>query len=416
MKKRFLLLFLFLWFTTNIFADSNYLEDYTYIDCISWDNLTWVAFDSTKPYATLKEGIENTIDYINTNINIVWNEQTASWITFNIKVNCSFDDILNTEISLDFIWVDYNNFLVIEWFDNDSLIFKNTQLNLWNNAWNIIIKNAIFDNENMAYFYDYIFPSDRQKRHPFSKWVEIQNSYIKLNNNFNIWDYKKYKVFRYHSYNSWSGRSYDVFDYPYNYVNNIKIKNSKIDIDISNDYDFRMPIFLKDSKINFINSGTWVYGINFLENWNEVIYKDLNYTTFVSNEIDLWWNNFKTEDDIDISFLNNKFINFLKFEFSAWAIFINNYVENNETIDISHAKNLFNNIFKTDFFDSYDIKNYRRNFTISDSWKWWIGWIFKKVRDIWFFDVDVNSADLYKEVTWKNLAKGLWDIYIIFNY
>jgi hypothetical protein len=83
MKKIFLVFcLLFIW-TISVNADSDYLSDYTLIDCINWDNEDWVAFDSTKPYATLKEWIEKTI----------WNE-------FHIEIDKKLEQIktINTKV------------------------------------------------------------------------------------------------------------------------------------------------------------------------------------------------------------------------------------------------------------------------------------------------------------------------------
>jgi len=78
MKKIFFVLFLL--FISTIWVNANSGEiDYTLIDCINWDNDTWVAFDSTKPYSTLKVWIENTINYINANVNKVWKWGNSFW-------------------------------------------------------------------------------------------------------------------------------------------------------------------------------------------------------------------------------------------------------------------------------------------------------------------------------------------------
>ena len=207
------------------------------------------------------------------------------------------------------------------------------------------------------------------------------------------------------------------YDNLYNYINKQLIENSILDIEIENNFSFKMPMFIKNSKINFNNkTSTWVFEINFLEEWNYNIYADLDYSVLVSNEIDLWWNNFKTEDTTQISFLNNKFINFNTFDFSWQALYINNYIENNESIDITDSHNLFNNVLKSGFTDSYDIINNRRNFAENNIVEMWLGWVYKRLRNLDFFNIDINSADLYKEVTWKEFPKWLGDIYVIFNY
>lgn len=413
MKKILLLVLLFLFDITFVNAQSDYLNDYTLIDCINWDNKTWVAFDSTKPFSTLKWGIESTINYINSNINFVWNESNASWKNFKIKVNCSFNDILNSTINLNFLWINYNNELTIEWIWEKSLIFKDTSFQLSYNAWNIIFKNAIFSNENKPYFYDEaVLPAWRNQwwNHPLSNGIKIVDSYIQLKNWQNLWNIMWYSSYKYYYYTL-------QYDYLLNYTNKQMIENSLIDVEISKDFTFRMPVSLKNSKINFTN--TWAisnYNITFAEDWNPSIKNNLNYSVFVSNEIDLWWNNFLTEDTTNIAFLNNKFTNFNNFNFWGQWIFINNFIDNIQSIDISAFHNLYNNVFKSGFTDSYDIFNYRKNYSFNNIWNKWLGWVYKRLRDNKYFNIDINSAWLYKEVTWKDLPSGLSDIYVIFNY
>jgi len=104
MKKGFFILFILCLIPSLSFAASDVDSDYTLIDCIAWDDSTGVSFDSTQPYQTLKEGIEKSIEYINTNINTVWNEVTASGKTFSVKVKCSANNLVDTTINLDFKW------------------------------------------------------------------------------------------------------------------------------------------------------------------------------------------------------------------------------------------------------------------------------------------------------------------------
>ena len=413
MKKIFFVLLLILSNFYQVSAESNFETDYTLIDCVNWNNDTWVAFDSAMPYTTLKSWIENTINYINSNVNKVWNELTASWKLFNIKVQCSFNDILNKSINLDFNWVTYNNELILEWIWNNSFIIKDTDFQLWYLAWNIVFKNAIFLNEDKPYFYDDFFTYNKYTNsNPFSYWIKIIDSYIKLKNSNNIWNYWTYKMLKYINRN-W------IIDYFYfdNYTNKQFIENSVLDIEVDNNFIFRMPNFIKNSKITFNNiSWTWIYDITFSEDGNIKSSSDLNYSVLVSNEIDLWWNNFLTEDTTNISFLNNKFFNFNEFDFSWNWIFINNFIENNLSIDISKFHNLYNNVLKSGFTDSYDIFNYRKNYSLNNIWNMWIGWVYKRIRDIKYFNIDINSASLYNEITGKDLPKWLWDIYVIFNY
>lgn len=396
MKKIIFILFFILISTSQVNAESNFETDYTLIDCVNWDNVTWVPFDSTMPYATLKSWIENTITYINNNINKIWNEETASWKTLTIKVQCSFNDILNQSINLNFNWVAYNNELIIEWIDDNSFIVSNTYFYWW---WgNVVIKNANFINAyNWEYYFNWI------------NWLQILDSYFKINKWENFWKRLTYKY--YNSYKSW-------------FNNKFIIENSIIDVEIWTNYNFWIPTFLKNNKINFNNiDWTWTYSINFYiqpyyhANTYIVPCFYFNNSSLVSNEIDLWWNNFTISDFSHLNFINNKFINFNNF--SMWDstnLFINNLIENNNSIDISNHKFLYNNIFEWWFTDTYDIMNFRKNFTLSNIWNGWLWWVFKKNSSINIFNLNFNSADLYKEITGKILPKWLGDIYVIFNY
>jgi hypothetical protein len=51
-----------------VFADSS-MYDYTYIDCHNGNDVTAEPFNSAKPYNTLQNGIQNSINYINNNWN-----------------------------------------------------------------------------------------------------------------------------------------------------------------------------------------------------------------------------------------------------------------------------------------------------------------------------------------------------------
>ena len=415
MKRIVLILFLLLINSSFVSADSDFVNDYTLIDCVNWDNDIWEAFDSSMPFATLKAGIENTINYINSNVNKSWNEETASWKVFNIKIECSFNDILNPSIALNYNWLAYNNELIIEWIHENSLIFKEVDFKLWLNAWNITFKNAQFLNENKPYFYDKINRASTvwfyKPTHPSSNWIKILDSYIQLKNWNNLGDNMKYQSYRY--YQNWFLRQ----DYLFNYSNKQIIENSILDIDIDNNFNFKMPVFLKNTKINFKNTTwTWIFNIGFLEEWNKNTNKDLNFSVFVSNEIDLWWNNFSAENTTNISFLNNKFTNLNNFHFWWVWLYVNNFIENNSSINISDFHNLYNNILKSWFTDSYDIFNYRRNFASTNIWSKWFSWIYNRIRTNKYFNIEENTASLYKEITGQDLAGGLWNIYLIFNY
>ena len=400
----FFMLFLIIW---NVNASSwniDYVNDYTLIDCVNWSDSSWVAFDNDKPYETLKKWIESTIEYINSEID-------ESNTDFNIKVNCSFSNLLDKTIYLDFNWIDNQNKLIIEGINNDSLVLKNTKFIIKKWAWNIVIKNATFLNNDMWYFEDQVFNATWWRKDPISNWITIYDSYFKLNNSFNLWIEKKY----YYAYSRWIWWRNN--NQVINYTNKIKIINSQIDVELDWNYNFKMPFYLKDSEIKFKNNtSTGVYEINFTENWNISNLPRVDYSVFISNEIDLWWNNLKIENTENISFLNNKILNISSIDLWIWAIFINNFIENKSKINISNYKNLFNNIFNYWFEDSYDIENYRRNFSLNNIWKWWLWWIYKRIRDFSFWSIDINSASIYQEVTWKKLEKWLWEIYVIFNY
>lgn len=405
MKNIFISILFILIFFSFANADSDNINDYTLIDCVNWDNDEWEVFNSSLPYATLKVWIEKTIDYINNNINKNWNEKLAKWLLFNIKINCSFNDILNPNIDINYNGIEYDNELLIEWVWENSFIVKNIDFRLWYKAWNIIFKNAYFLNENKAYFHDYIFQAwTSYQKLPFTNWIKIIDSYIKLDWN-NIGS-----DIRYQFYEKWY-KNY------YNYSNKQYIENSVIDIEIDKNFVFKLPIYIKNSKINFNNKNwTWSFKVTFLEDWNSYIDTIYNYSVFISNEIDLWWNNYIAENTTNITFLNNKFYNFKDFDFWWEWIYINNSIENNSVIDISNSHNLYNNILKSWFIDTYDIFNYRKNYSLNNVlWKWF-GWIYKRIRDNKYFNIDINSSKLYKEITGSELVKWLGDIYIIFNY
>lgn len=407
----FLLFFCFMQFS---FADSDYENDYTLIDCINWNDSTWVAFDSEQPYKTLKLGIEETINYINQNINKTWIEETASWKIFNIKVNCTWINLLDWKISLDFYWNQYKNELIIEWVWENSLIIKNTYFYLPNNSWNINFVNANFEIWDK---YNYYFLAQDNIVDFYSSWFKIINSNISLKNWYNL----SYDKGQYYSLVYSNGHRYRYKTY-YFYSNQQLIYNSNIQIELNADYNFAMPVLLKDSKIDFINSWTGsTYNVKFLPTHSPDYSTKANFSTFISNEINLWWNNFSTVNNEDFWFINNKFSNFNDFIF--WSnledtnktIFINNLIENNKTINISASVNLLNNVFKTDFEDLYDIFNYRKNYNISNIWAKWISWVFKINHSYNYFDLDFSSSSLYEEITWETIPKSDGEVYIIYQ-
>lgn len=410
-KKLFKLfiLFILIWSFSNTFAESNFEEDYTLIDCINWNDSTWVAFDSGMPYRSLKYWIEKTISYINTNVNKSWNEETASWKTFNIKVNCTWINLLDSKISLDFYWNKYNNELIIEWIWENSLIIKDTYFFIPSSSWNVVFINANF--EIWIKYNYYFFPQDQIKTF-YTSWLKIYNSNINLQNWYNL-AYDKSKYFT-RTFINWN--RYNLYNH-YLYNNQQLIYNSNIKINLDNDYTFSIPLFIKDSKIDFFNTWTWIYNINFAT----IYTTENNFSTIISNEINLWWNNFKTVNDENYAYINNKFTNFGDFIF--WAdlendnktIFINNFINNLNILDITKSLNLFNNVFYSDYIDEYDLNNFRKNYLEDEKWTKWIFWFFSRSSSSKNYILDISSASLYKEITWQEIPDNNQEIYIIYE-
>lgn len=417
MKK--ILLFFIMLFSLNItFADSDYVNDYTLIDCIDWDDSSAVSFDSTKPYQSLKAWIEQTIEYINTNVNKAWNEETASWVVFNIRVNCTATDLLSSQINLSFNWKAYNNELLIEWIWDNGLIIQDMYFYIPNNTGQIIFKNAKFlDNSKYWYYFklqdwtsSFSYTWDNYNYFNFY-WLKIQNSYIKLFENTNLSDTNDYKVSQYVSYRAW----WYYYDYNYSFSLNSIIKNSIIETNINSNYSYKMPFLTKDSKLNFTNTSTWTYDISFINQLNPWNVNNYSNTIFVSNEIDLWWNNFKTQDSTNIAFINNKFLNFWEFDFSWNAIYFNNSIENETEIDITNSKNLINNLFKNWFISTYDLNNLRKNYSLDEIWTKWIFWYYRINSPLKYFNLRLSSASLYKEITGQDLPENKSWVHVIYN-
>jgi hypothetical protein len=90
MKK--ILLIIALFFSFFMSANADEYNDYTLIDCINWNDNTASPLDSSKPYASLKEWIEETI--ANINANTEWdNADLFKGKIFKIKVKCAILDI-----------------------------------------------------------------------------------------------------------------------------------------------------------------------------------------------------------------------------------------------------------------------------------------------------------------------------------
>lgn len=415
MNKIIFFIFVFCCFANlQTFASSDYQNDYTLIDCENWSDTTWVPFDSNSPYKTLNEWIEKTITYINTYVN-TWAVSTQSWITFNIKVKCSLIGIGTTSISLNFDWYTYKNFLKIEWIWDNWLTIDNITFYIPYSKWNIIFDNAKFLSNALNWkYFTYTHP-DRQ---PYTlaplymnNWIIIEDSYIKLN----PWTHLglTYNISYYLYWNK-----YVTYYNPYQYI-----KNSTLDIEVGWNYNFITPMIIKDSKINFINNySTWTYDIKFMEMWDYFGSYDFDFFTLMSNEIDLWWNNFSTENTKNVSFINNKFSNFNNFylwqndaNLKYW-VFINNLFENTNSIDISYNRNIINNVFSWDYKDTYDIRNLRKNYNINNLWTKWVGWVFQKLHANDLFKLNYSSTSLYKEITWNDVPSLNNTVYAIFSW
>jgi len=406
---RIILIFLVYIFTLNFsFADTSKETldsslDYTLIDCVDWSDSNWEVFNSTKPFQSLKAWIESTVNYVNSNYNKPWNEELANNRLFKIKVNCTMKNIISSDIQINFNWLAYNNFLLIEWvnpnsFLIDGIYFSSLKLNDTNTTFfsNVEIKNAKFLNTNINsnYYFNNISS------------VKITNSYISLKDKQNLW---------YYWYNTYYNNKY------YYYVNNISIENSIIDIKINSDYQFSMPAIVRDSKISF-HSDSPGHKINFFQADYLSVFRNIfiNRAIMFSNEMDLGWNIFSTTNSIDSVFLNNKFINFSDFLFwsdlgkPSYAVFVNNFFDNNQKLNISSYSNLYNNIFKSWFTSTYDIFNLRRNFQEWEQWSW-LGWVFNIWNAHKFLSFNMDNFKLFEYLKWEKITKDKNGIYIIYN-
>ena len=421
MRKFLLFLVLFFGLYFNIsFADSESFTGYTLIDCIEGNDNSGGVFDSTKPYQSLKAWIEETINYINKNINKSWNIEEASGKEFYIKVNCSANDLLNSDVKLNFDWKTYDNELIIEGVWDNGMVIQDMYFDIPNNTGQITFKNVKFlDNSRFWYYFklpDYKIYSKYSSGKQASLYnfygIKFIDSYIKLYANTNLWTDNSFRI-NSSNCDSYSRRCY-YNNYSF-YFNQVVINNSVLEIDIEGDYNYKMPFLVKDSMLNFINTWTWTYDISFIDKSNTSSAYNYWHAVMMSNLIDLWWNNFKTQDKTNISFINNRFSNFLDFNFLGSSIFINNTIENEQKIDISDSKNLINNVFKTWFTDTYDIHNLRKNYALENIWNKWIGWFFKIKSSLRYFDLKTSTSTLYKEITGRDLPENRDWVYVIYN-
>ncbi|MFA5917775.1 MAG: hypothetical protein WC850_06090 [Candidatus Gracilibacteria bacterium] len=406
-KVILLILGFFCFINLHVFADSNYQNDYTLIDCENGSDSSGTPFDSTKPYKTLNEGIEKTINYINTYVN-TGSLTTQSGITFNIKVNCTLMRLGTTQTSLNFDGYTYKNFLKIEGVGDNGLSIKDITFDIPPLKGNIIFENAKFLSNSIGYY----FTSPGVYYTIYMNFgVKIENSYIKLLPGTEIGQTNI-------TYTRSRGGSYGTYHYnPFQYI-----KNSTIDVEISGNYNFYTPIIVKDSKINFINNySTGIYDIKFSEVGSVLYGYDFDFFNLMSNEIDMGGNNFTTENTRNASFINNKFSNFNNFYLGQndvnlkYGIFINNLIENTNTIDISKNRNIINNVFSGDYTDTYDIRNLRKNYRLDNLGTKGIGWVFQKLHASDMFRLNYSSTSLYKEITGQDVPSLANTVYAIFS-
>ncbi|NDK07821.1 hypothetical protein EOM39_01085 [Candidatus Gracilibacteria bacterium] len=402
-KLLFLSLLIGFIFNFQVYADNvDYQTDYTLIDCQNGDDLGGVPFDSSKPYKTLNEGIEKTVDYINNNVN-TGSLLSQSGIIFNIKVNCSLQKLGSNTITINFDGNNYKNYLKIQGIGDNGLIISDLIIDIPNQKGNIIFNNAKFLSNSAGYYFASTYGS-------MNYGVKIEDSYIKLLPGTQL---GQTAVSCYWNYGTYCNSSNNPYQY---------IKNSTIDLEINSGYNFYVPLIIKDSKINFKNLySSGVYDIKFSEIGGFVLGYDFDFFTLMSNEVDLGGNNFRTENTKNASFINNKFSNFNNFYLGEsdtnlkYGIFINNLFENANSIDISYNRNIINNVFSGDYIDTYDIRNLRKNYKLDNLGTKGIGWIFQKLNAFDMFKLDYTSASLYKEITGQDIPTNYSSVYAIFS-
>ncbi len=386
-------IFCFIFYFSNSFAQSDAINNHTLIDCIDWDDEKAVAFDDSKPYQSLKAWIEKSIEYINTNINKVWNEQSASWMTFKIKINCTTNDLSSDMIRLNFDGETYKNELLLEWVWENSFVVQSFYFYIPDWTWKIIFKNTNFWDNSKHWKY---FLTPNQNRKGFN-WIKIIDSIINIKPWTQFW--AEYYFWR------WS--------FIKHFFSQIVIKNSIINVDISSDYTFKNIFLIKDSNINFKKTHYTLdpYIIKFETDW---YFKN---SSFISNQIDFWWNNFDWQQFHTTTYINNKFKNFKKYNFLwwNWSVYFNNTFENEEELDISDTKFFINNIFKWNFKNDNDKNNLRKNYNVKNIWNKWIWWFFKIKNNIKYFNIDLSVYSLYKEITGKELEIDRNSIHVIYN-
>lgn len=100
---------------SNVYADSDPYGNYTYIDCYNGVDNQAIPFDNTKPYLTLKKGIEQTVQYINDHQLTSASNTGALSKTYTIKIKggCIFDSRDGASITLNFAGYENNSRLNI---------------------------------------------------------------------------------------------------------------------------------------------------------------------------------------------------------------------------------------------------------------------------------------------------------------
>ncbi|MDD4151527.1 MAG: hypothetical protein PHR68_02855 [Candidatus Gracilibacteria bacterium] len=419
MKKYSILIFLFIagvfLSSSEAFANQNALYDYTYIDCENGSDSTGtgggVPFDSTKPYLSLKKGLESTIAFINNN-GLTDPNGTGAYYThgvFNIHVKggCFYNGVDGNSINLDFAGYDNDNYLRISG-ENGNFVIDNIYFNLTKpNSGNIIFANTNFWRNDLTGFYFSGFNSGYDSMN--GSGIKIRDSLININNGKQIMNYN----------DSYSRQRYCGW-----YYNNIRpggfyIENSLINAYINSDYWFRLPIFVKNNKINIKNSNKdgVKFNVGFYVAGNNREGFNYGSTNLIANEIDLGGNNFLA-DNTNSSFINNKFTNAGNFTVGTdetttkYNAFINNQVQANNQVNITNNESAFNNVFINGFIDTRDQDNFKRNFSGSTNLEKGIGWLFRKdISSVKTINSDYKI--LYKEITGNDLPATTNPLFII---
>lgn len=400
--KKYILFFtgLFLISSHQVFGASDYTNDYTLIDCMNGENATGLPFDSTKPYKSLVYGIDKTLAYINSQINTNPASLTASGAVFSIKVSCSYNAVAENISSLNFYGETYKNHLMIEWIWSNGLVIDGMTFSIAKDSSNVTIKNAKFLSPAPANKW-YFISHGPSFQFPYSKWLTIENAYLKIPIWTNIWASSLVNGF-------WSMRTHQLL-----------IKNSSIDVEVgSTSVDFLPNALIRDSKIHFINT-TALSDIMVSFKIDTINYPD--YFLLLSNEIDLGWNNLSVSPNQEKQYyINNRFYN-IKNVF-LWnstnrvtGILLNNLFESVGATDISYTKYFFNNVFSWQITDTFDVKNLRKNYTTENIWPKWIGWVFKNATAPQKLRIDYSSNSLYREITWKDIPVSWESAYFIFT-